>query len=166
MTKSRKSNKLFAVVAVLFALLGLAVWLPGFFGLESYYVKTGSMEPNIPRGSMVYIEEITMEQINPGVDVLLFSNEADNKSFTHRAMYVDRENGLIITKGDANSVMDDMPTPFSNCRGRVVFFVPLWGYVAQAINSFWGKAVIVLIYVIWLAVEIETFKSKKKAVKT
>ncbi len=165
MMKTRKSNKVFAALAVLFTLLSAAVWLPKVFGLEAYYVKTGSMEPNVPEGSMVYIEPVKIEDIIVGVDVLLFSNEAENKSFTHRVMRIDYGNELVYTKGDANDVFDPLPTPFEQCCGRVKLFVPYWGYVVQALDSVLGKALTVFVYIVWLAVEIESCKSRKKAVK-
>lgn len=165
MTKKRKSNKVFAVLAVLFALLSAAVWLPKALGLDAYYVKTGSMEPNVPKGSMVYIEPVKIEDIIVGADVLLFSNEAENKSFTHRVMRIDYKNELVYTKGDANDGFDPLPTPFEQCCGRVKLFVPYWGYLVQALDSIWGKAVTAVIYIVWLAAEIEGFKSRKKAVK-
>lgn len=165
MTKKRKSSKVFTVLALVMALLCVAVWLPRFFGLEAHYVKTGSMEPNIPEGSMVYTEAIKFEDIVPGADVLLFSNDAENKSFTHRVMYIDYKNELLYTKGDANNGPDPLPTPFEQCRGKVSLYIPYWGYVVQAMNSAVGKVVISLIYIVWLAVEIEGCKSRKKAVK-
>lgn len=165
MTKKRKSSKFFVVIAAAMVMLCMAVWLPGLFGLEAHYVKTGSMEPNIPEGSMVYTEAVEFENIVPGVDVLLFSNDAQNKSFTHRVMYIDYKNELLYTKGDANNGPDPLPTPFEQCRGKVSLYIPYWGYVVQAMNSVAGKMVIALIYIVWLAVEIEGFKSRKKAVK-
>ncbi len=161
-----KSNKLFAVLAAVFALLATAVWLPGLFGLESYYVESGSMAPAIPEGSMAYIKPLeSIEEIAQGVDVLLFSNEARTKAFMHRAMNVDVAEQLVYTKGDANTQQDLLPTSFELCRGRVVLSVPYWGYVAKAMNSVWGKAVTVLIYVVFSAIQMENIKSKKKAVK-
>lgn len=165
MTKKRKSSKVFAVLAAVMALLCVAVWLPAVFGIEAHYVKTGSMEPNIPEGSMVYTKAVELENIVTGVDVLLFSNDAQNKSFTHRVMYIDYKNELLYTKGDANNGPDPLPTPFEQCRGKVSFYVPFWGYVVEAVNSVAGKAIIALVYIVWLAVEIEGCKSRKKAVK-
>ena len=165
MKKKRKSNKIFAAFSAVLVLLCVAVWFPEVLGVESYYVKTGSMEPNIPKGSMVYIEKIEINDIQPGIDILLFSNEAENKSFTHRVMSVDYENEMVVTKGDASKVSDPLPTPFANCKGRVLFFFPYWGYVVQALNTVWGKVAIALLYIVWLAVEIEKYKSEKKAVK-
>lgn len=166
MTKKRKSNKFFTVLALALAVLASAVWLPQLFGLKSYYVESGSMAPAIPEGSMAYIEPVEIGEIVAGKDVLLFSNEAKTKSFMHRVMSVDYENEKIYTKGDASELADMLPTSFSNCQGRVRFSIPFWGYVAQAVNSVWGKAVIALVYIVWLAVEIEIYKSEKKAVKT
>lgn len=166
MTKKRKSNKILSSIAVaLFAVLSLVIWLPGFLGLQSYYVETDSMAPLIPKGSMAYIKPVSIDEIVEGEDVLLFSNQAQTKAFMHRVIDVDNKNQLCYTKGDANKTADLMPTSFSLCRGRVVFSVPFWGYVAQAVNTVWGKIAIALFYVIWLAVEIEHIKSKKKAVK-
>ncbi len=165
--KRRKTNKLLGIVSVtLLAVLALVTWLPKAFGLESYYVETGSMAPAIPQGSMAYIEPVAIDEIAEGIDVLLFSNQAQTKAFMHRVLAVDEETQLIYTKGDANKTADLMPTSFSLCCGRVRLSVPYWGYIAAAINSVWGKAVIVLFYVVWLAAEIEHIHSKKKAVKT
>ncbi len=167
MTRKKISNKLLTAAAVLLAILSLAAWLPKAMGLESYYVQTGSMAPAIPKGSMAYIEPIDeIGDIQAGVDVLLFSNEAQTKAFMHRAMYVDEETQAVYTKGDANTTADLLPTSFSMCRGRVLFSVPYWGYVALALNSVWGKAAIALVYIIWLAVEIEALRARKKVVKS
>lgn len=165
MTKKRKSSKLFAAFAVLLCLVCAGVWLPYAFGLESYYVESGSMAPAIPEGSMAYIKPVSIEEITVGKDILLFSNEAGTKAFMHRVIKVDYKNENIYTKGDANKIADMLPTPFSMCRGRVAFSVPFWGRVAQAVNTAWGKAAIILFYIIWIVVEIEIFKSEKKAVK-
>lgn len=165
MTRKRKSSKAFAVLAVLLAVLCAAVWLPRAFGLDGYYVKTGSMEPNIPKGSAVYIEPVGIEEIIPGTDVLLFSDKAGARSFTHRVMSIDYENNLIYTKGDANAVADDLPTSFEHCNGRVKFYIPYFGYVLQVLNSEIGIIAIVVFYIIWAAVETENYKSRKKAVK-
>ncbi len=163
----RKSNKFFIVLAVLLSMLTLAIWLPGIMGLKSYYVQTDSMAPAVPKGSMAYIEPVeSIDDIVLGSDILLFSNEAKTKSFMHRAMSVDEKTQNIYTKGDANQKIDLLPTSFSLCTGRMVFSVPYFGYVAQALNSAWGKAAIVLLYVVCLAVAFESIKSKKKAVKT
>lgn len=163
----RKSNKFFVVLAVALSVLVLAVWIPTLMGLKSFYVQTDSMAPAIPKGSMAYIEPVaSIDDIVFGADVLLFSNQAQTKSFMHRAMSVDYETQKIYTKGDANEQIDLLPTSFSMCRGRVAFSVPYWGYAAQAFNSVWGKAAIVLAYAVCLAVAIENIKSKKKAVKT
>ena len=161
MTKKRKSSKAFAALAVVLTLLCAAVWLPKAFGLEGYYVKTGSMEPNIPKGSVVFIEPLSLEEVIPGTDVLLFSDKAGERSFTHRVMSVDYENALIYTKGDANSVADDLPTSFEYCNGRVRFFVPYFGYVLQALNLKVGIIAVALLYVIWFAIEIENYKTRK-----
>ena len=166
MTKKRKSNKLIGALAVVFlAVLAASAWLPKAFGLESYYVQSGSMSPTIPQGSMAYIEPVSIDEIAEGRDVLLFSNSAQTKAFMHRVLAVDYENQLCYTKGDANKTADLMPTSFSLCRGRVCFSIPYWGYIAQAINSKWGKLVVLLVYVVILAVEIENKKSERKAVK-
>lgn len=166
MTRKRKSNKLSALAAVLLAVLCVAVWLPQLLGFESYYVQTASMAPSVLKGSLVYVEPVTIEEISPGIDILLFSNEAQTRAFMHRAIGVDLETQLVYTKGDANKTADLLPTSFSLCRGRVRLSVPYWGYIAQVLNSVWGKAAIALFYVVWLAVEIERIRTQKKAVKT
>ena len=165
MTRKRKISNFFAVLAVILCFICVGVWLPLVFGFESYYVESGSMAPEIPQGSMAYIKPIEIEEINAGFDVLLFSNDAGTKAFMHRAVKVDYETEDIYTKGDANQVADILPTSFSKCRGKVIFSVPYWGYVAKAVNSVFGKAVIALLVIIWLVTELEIYKSQKKVVK-
>ncbi len=48
---------------------------------------------------------------------------------THRIVYVDQEEGVVTTKGDANQVHDSAPVPFDAILGKVRFHIPEIGYL-------------------------------------
>ncbi len=146
---------------LLLVCLVLLVYVPKFMGLSGFYVDSGSMAPAIKKGSMVYISEVSFESVNIG-DVLMFESEDTVSRFTHRVIAIDAKNQLFTTKGDANNTEDPSSAAYSRCIGRVRFSVPLLGYLAKAMSSVPGIAVFGIIVIIWIAAEIEAFKSKRK----
>ena len=152
---------IFWLACVLTLVPALVLWLPRAFGCGVYYISTPSMEPALPKGSLVFTKPVSIDEIVEGEDILAFKSEPHNKTFIHRCVSVDRESGLIYTKGDANEVDDPLPTDFSLCYGRLVFHLPVLGYLAMAVDNLAGKLLIAALYVVWLAIEIESRRSKK-----
>ena len=62
-------DTLFVVAAVA---LAVALLLPRVFGYTPYAVLSGSMEPELPVGSMVYVHETDPATLHPG-DVVTLS---------------------------------------------------------------------------------------------
>ena len=114
----------------------LPLTVPRFMGYEIYEVITGSMEPALPVGSVVYVSPAAPEDVNEG-EVIAFTD--DGSVVTHRV----RENrfvvGEFITKGDANAQEDLAPIPYSALIGRVVFSVPVVGRFLAVYASRVGK---------------------------
>ena len=97
---------LLARIALVVAAIGMAVaWK--WFGVTPLAVQSGSMEPNIPLHSMVFVHEVPAGDIRKG-DVITFNPPGDTPRVTHRV--VEREQRLgkwyFNTKGDANPVND------------------------------------------------------------
>lgn len=122
------SNVLVAIV-VLFAILLVGVRL---FGIQVFSVISGSMEPEYPVGSLIYVKEVDTSSIEVG-DVITYVLPNETPS-THRVVRVDAENQLFYTKGDANKTEDGAPVHFKNLIGTPVFTIPLLGYVAYYIQ--------------------------------
>ena len=59
------------LVVVIAACVPIAA--PRFMGYQSYNIMSGSMEPDIPVGSLVYVKPIAPEDIVEG-DVIAFSS--------------------------------------------------------------------------------------------
>ena len=120
-------------------LVCLPLTVPRLFGYHIYSVVSGSMEPAIPTGSLVYIRETAPEDVEAD-DVIAFYSSADSASIiTHRVVENRVLMGEFITKGDANQTEDMNPVPYSNLIGKVVRSFPEIGAMAQILTGKEGK---------------------------
>ncbi len=129
------------LAALLFALI---LTIPRFAGIQSYVVVSGSMEPEIPVGSMVYAKEVEPASLKKGDIIVFFNSDAaavDENAIpiTHRVVKNDKKNTEIITKGDANAQEDSMPVSYDNVVGIVLKHVPHLGYLATPFSNLLGK---------------------------
>lgn len=149
------------LLIVLFALAVLLIG-PTLMGMKSMAVLSGSMEPNIPVGSIVYVDDVEPSTLQTG-DVITYSISGSTM-VTHRVVEVDAENRSIITKGDANEVEDGAPVAFSQVVGKMKLHVPLLGYISIYIRTPLGIAAAcgVLIVVVLLTFLPEVFKKEEK----
>jgi signal peptidase I len=133
----------------------LSLVIPHFIGYETYVVVSGSMEPNIPVGSIVYSKKADPAALQTG-DVIVFVDPARGTTpITHRVVTNDTAAGTIVTKGDANEAEDVNPATYDNIKGKVAVHIPRMGFVASALTSFLGKLVAILMLMeAWLLIEI------------
>ena len=123
---------LLAVIAV-----SAPLTVPRLLGYEMFEVLTGSMEPEIPVGSVIYVKYVQPELIEEREIVAFFKSEGD--VVTHRVVdnhTVERE---LITKGDANEINDFEPVPYENLIGRVERHVPVVGRFMSLLAGTVGK---------------------------
>ena len=125
------------LVVSIIACLGLSV--PRFAGIEQYVVISGSMEPAIPVGSMVYSAQTDPSTLEAGDIIVFYNNEAGSTPVTHRVVENHVADGEIITKGDANEQNDMSPVIYSNVLGKLVLHVPMLGYIAAPLGTMTGK---------------------------
>ena len=119
--------------------LCIPLTLPKVFGYEMYTVISGSMEPEIPIGSLVCIKGTEPADAKEG-DVIAFYGARDSAAIvTHRVVENHVVMGEIITKGDANQTNDMNPVDYDNFIGRVELSIPKLGLAAQIFTSFEGK---------------------------
>ena len=79
----------------LMLMMALVLLIPGLFGIRPYVVYSGSMEPEIPTGAVVFTKE---GEFSPKKgDIITFHN--GDTVVTHRV--VKKEKDIFITKGDA-----------------------------------------------------------------
>lgn len=152
------------LLIVLFALAVLLIG-PNLLGMKSFAVLSGSMEPKIPVGSIVFVDEVESATLQTG-DVITY-NLSGSTMVTHRVVEVDVENQSIITKGDANEVEDGAPVSFSQVVGKMKMHVPYLGYISIYIRTPLGIAAAcgVLIVVVLLTFLPEVFKKEEETKK-
>ena len=129
----------FILIAVIAAFLPLT--LPRAIGWEAYEVVSGSMEPEIPVGSMIYAKAAGPEEIGEG-DIIVF--QKNGAVITHRVVRDCPEEKEFITKGDANQGEDMTPTPYGSLIGKVVFHIPYAGVLMTMLSGTTGKIYAVL----------------------
>ncbi len=127
----------FLLIGLILACLPLTV--PRLFGYHIYSVVSGSMEPAIPTGSLVYIGEVEPAEVAEG-EVIAFYGARDSASIiTHRVVENRVVTGEFVTRGDANQTKDMNPVPYENVIGKVVRSVPGAGVMAEMFTSREGK---------------------------
>ena len=116
------------------ALLALAAVLivPVILGYTELAVLTGSMQPTIPVGSLIYVKEVDPATLEPG-DVITYRLEGDTM-VTHRVIETNPTEGYLITQGDANEDPDGEIT-FDRIVGKMDFHLPYLGYISMNIRT-------------------------------
>lgn len=125
---------LLALVATVVTCAALATISPRI-GHPVLAIRGGSMEPAIPLGSLVIVDEGPPADLRIG-DIVSF--RADNgTSITHRVARLATVAGsaYFASKGDANTTADPQITPVSAVIGRVVWVVPVAGYLLVALAT-------------------------------
>lgn len=130
---SKICSILSTLIIAVFAVVALLLVVPMLMGCKNMAVLSGSMEPNIPVGSVVFVKETPAENIKEG-DVITYRLNG-NTMVTHRVVSIDTANRQLVTKGDANDVEDGSPVAFSEIVGKEWFHVPLLGYLSIYIKT-------------------------------
>lgn len=149
MTTNHKNLLVWGLVVLVllpFLLYGALQVAPGWHG---FIVQSGSMEPAIPVGGVVFVAPAAPADIQRG-DVITFNDPdktaADTQRTTHRVVNVSRADGEYIfrTKGDANEEPDPGTVTDAQMVGRVILALPLMGYVLAWLSSLPGFILFVL----------------------
>ncbi len=142
-------------IVIVFISVTLAVLLAGvkLLGLQTFSVLSGSMEPDYPVGSLIYVKKADVRDIRSGDVITFMVNE--NTVATHRVTEVlNAENSYspcFKTKGDANSTEDAGTVQYRNVIGKPVFSIPYLGYLACFFYQPTGKIITLIAAVILIA---------------
>jgi len=96
-------------------------------------VLSGSMEPALPVGSIVYI---TKQIGYDNKDIITYKTES-GMNVTHRITGIEfsEEGTVYSTKGDANKSIDSSVIPYEKVMGKVFLTIPYLGKVINFLNS-------------------------------
>ena len=147
------------VVAAIFLMVSRVI------GYRVFNVVSGSMEPELSVGDLLYVRPVDPTEVKVGDDISFVLNE-DLVVATHRVVRIDAEKQHIYTKGIANEVEDNEPVHFKNVIGVVDFNIPLLGYVSDYIQNPPGMYItIAAVATLIVLVFLPDFLPKKKEEK-
>lgn len=133
------SNIAGTILVILVIVISAPFFVPRLFGIQSFTVLTGSMEPVYQQNSVVYVKSLLPEEVQVGDTITFYKNADTNEVITHRVVGIDEENQKFHTKGDANQSEDTEGVAYSRVVGKVVFTVPCIGFFALFVQSTAGK---------------------------
>ena len=101
--------------------------LPMPFGYGLAVVLSGSMEPELSIGDLLFVKETEDYKEN---DIVVF--QEGNTLIVHRVIEIDGE--TITTKGDANNIADE-PINISSVKGKMWFCVSYVGKIVEFLKT-------------------------------
>lgn len=137
-----------AYYVVLFILIGIIVMTTAnrgkgpkvFLGYSAFIVLSSSMEPEIPKGSLVITKQIDGAALRLGDDITYMFDE--ETSITHRIVRIEsnyQNSGqyAFSTKGIANNQADEKMVYEVNVVGKVIYHSMIFGTIAIFIQRNW-----------------------------
>lgn len=122
-------KEIFIKIIYLFLLMYLIIFIPKLFGYNPLVVISGSMEPTLKVGGLLYYEKIDINDFKEK-DIIVY--ELKDHIISHRV--VEHLDNGFITKGDANNSYDSSIVNDNQVLGRGTnWSIPLLGYYADFI---------------------------------
>lgn len=173
------------LILVGLVVLSFATRLPFLsrMGLNFFAVTSGSMEPTIPVGSLIYAGKYRLEDLKKGSIITFKVKNEEDKAVsivTHRIDAVlkketirkikddkggEKEKKIVkydfVTKGDANNTVDARTVPLGNIIGLYQWHIPKIGYVTNFAQT--GKGFLLLIIlpavilIVWELISLITY---------
>jgi len=117
----------FILVVVIFLISTLFAKdrLPSFLNYSIFVVETGSMEPELSPGDMIFVKRTELFT----VDDIITYEISPNTFVTHRIIDIVNQEGSqkYETKGDANNTSDDQLVTSDQIVGKLQFSLPRIG---------------------------------------
>jgi signal peptidase len=130
---------------VVLGLLAVTVG-PRFLPYQALVVRSGSMSPGIPTGSIVFYRKTTAAKVKAG-DIIVFAKPGDaQERVTHRVVQVKTgpAGRYFVTKGDANGTPDDWRVPAVGTGWVASFHVARAGYALVYMRSTFARLLLLV----------------------
>lgn len=120
---------------------------PRFLPYQTYTVLSGSMEPNLPIGAVIFAVPSRADDLNAGDIITIEHPERPGMLVTHRIVAIESgpQGRSFKTKGDANQVPDSWRVPGTGSGFRFAFAIPYVGYILSALQSGPGRVVLLIL---------------------
>ena len=143
------------ILIIIVILLCVPLVLPKMLGYQVCEVVTGSMEPELQVGSVVYIQKCDANQIKVG-DIISFYVGIDEENIiSHRVVEI-KENQTFVTKGDSNNYNDDSVVDATHMIGKVKFKINNISWLVYLFDSITGIIIVCGIIIISLFLNISS----------
>lgn len=155
---SRIWNVVLTLLLIVAAALAIAFAGVRLVGLTPFAVLSGSMEPQYPVGSLIYVKDADPATVQVG-QAITFEDGAD-RLVTHQVYDIDPEQRLFYTQGIANVNSageishDAVPTSWDALVGVPVACIPYLGYVNDWITHAPGIYIMVGLVAVIMAISI------------
>lgn len=149
--RRKKGAGMFLTLGILLfsiaVLASMVMVVPAVLHVKSYAVASGSMEPEMPVGSLVLVRKTEPADLKTGDIIVFASPRKDGENVTHRVTANDPERKQLTTKGDANESQDPEPVPYDRVVGRVVWHTPKAGAAVMRMQSWYGKTATIAVLI-------------------
>lgn len=142
--------------------------VPDFLGYKPFIVLSGSMEPSIMTGDMVFVKETDPDSLKVG-DVIAY--KSGSAVVTHRIVEVKSENGetRYVTQGDANNAADQSLVKPADVEGIYQRRIAGAGNLAMFMQTTTGMILFVVcplvLFVLWDVIR-RQLESRKEMSRT
>ena len=132
---------------------------PDFFGIKTFSIVSGSMEPTINIDDIVIIKKVDKKELTKD-DIISF--RINNEIITHRIIDKELKNGILfyITKGDNNEVPDIHNVKYSQIEGKYIGKIPKAGKILTLLKN--KKIFFTIIIILILSFILQRKKIKRK----
>lgn len=132
---------------------------PDFFGIKTFSIVSGSMEPTINIDDIVIIKKVDKKELTKD-DIISF--KINNEIITHRIIDKELKNGILfyITKGDNNEVPDIHNVKYSQIEGKYIGKIPKAGKILTLLKN--KKVFFTIIILLILSFILQRKKIKRK----
>lgn len=122
-------------------------------GFSAFTVLTGSMQDEIPQGSLVITKQTDPQKLQIGDDITYLSSPTT--TVTHRIVgimenYNNTGQRAFETQGIMNAKPDEQPVPAGNVVGKVIFHSHALGQAFTVLSEHWLIFLILLVLIVAL----------------
>jgi|WetSurMetagenome_2_1015567.scaffolds.fasta_scaffold257378_2 signal peptidase I len=159
-------------ILIAIGILAVSSFLPIPGNIKLLIVQSGSMEPAIHKGSLIFVK--TMGEYSVG-DVITRKTDDPKVTITHRILKKEEVSGKTVfeTKGDANNVSDGEKISEEMIIGKELWSLPYLGYLVGFAKTMPGLILFIIIPAVIIIYdemnkikkEIGKMRAKKKAEK-
>lgn len=146
-------KKILNILMGIIIIFSFSIIILNLVGYKSYRVISDSMSPKIYKNALAFVSTNTNQKLEAGT---IIAYAVDDKLVLHRIFKIDGDN--IITKGDANNVVDS-PIDINSVIGVYKFSIPLIGILFASVYPW---IIIILVWILYLVIAQMVIEIKKK----